>query len=790
MRLPLLWFLLCLTLGACGGSGGGDASSSAGSANSSSLVASSESSTSSSIDSSTSHSEAAGSSGAASSGARSSAENTGLDQRPSNEQCLAGESPDGSSAVSLERAFPSLSFDRPVAMLQAPGDDSRWFVIEQPGRIRAFANDPTVSSSEVFADLRERVDDSAAESGLLSMAFHPDFAQNGEVFLYYQVSEDTTPPIEDDCCVSQLVRYQTTADGSALDPDSGEVLLSYPAPYLSKNHFGGRLGFDDEGYLYLSIGDGGGAGDPDNRAQNTANLWGSLIRIDVDSGSPYGIPSDNPFAAQSDFLCDSDTQMQQKQAAGGDCPELYAWGLRNPWRWSFDSATGALWLADVGQGSWEEVNLIERGGNYGWDIREGAHCYNASDCDTSGLIDPVAEVPQPDFRSITGGVVYRGSAISSLEGKYLFGDYVTGRFYALADTDSEQDGLEIEVLDESTGLSIASFARDATGEVYLVDYRGSLHRVVDNDTGDVTGGPPAQLSDTGCVNSDAPWEPAEGLIPYTVNAPFWSDGADKRRWLALPNDGTIAIGEAGDWQLPPGSVVMKNFYLQEALIETRLFMHHTDGRWAGYTYAWNEDRTDAHRVQGGRVETRQGQAWIYPSGSECLQCHTTVAGRTLGLETAQLNRTFTYPSTGRSANQLATLHAIGVLASEPGMDRLPDPYADLPIEQLAGQARAYLHTNCAQCHRPGGPTNLDMDLRYKTALGAMNICNVAPQNGGSSQERRLLPGDASASVLVTRMSLRNHADQMPPIGSHGVDEEGEALLREWINSLSSGDCAQ
>lgn len=756
MRLPVLWFLPCLILGACGGSGSGGASSS---------------------------------SEAASSAARSSAGNIGLDQRPANDQCLAGESPAGGSEVALERAFPGLSFNRPVAMLQAPGDDSRWFVIEQPGRIRVFANDPDVGSSEVFADLRERVDDSAAESGLLSMAFHPDFAENGEVFLYHQVSEDTTPPITDDCCVSQLVRYQTMADGTALDPGSGEVLLSYTAPYRSKNHFGGRLGFDEQGYLYLSIGDGGAAGDPDNRAQNTANLWGSLIRIDVDSGSPYGIPADNPFAGQSGFLCDSDSQMQQKQAAGGDCPELYAWGLRNPWRWSFDSDTGALWLADVGQGSWEEVNVIERGGNYGWDIREGAHCYNASQCDGSGLIDPVAEVPQPDFRSITGGVVYRGSAIPSLEGKYLFGDYVTGRLYALADIDPALDGLETEVLDSNTGLSIASFALDAAGEVYLVNYSGSLHRVVANDTEDAAGGPPVQLSNTGCVNPDAPWEPAEGLIPYTVNAPFWSDGADKQRWMALPDEETIAIDDAGDWQLPPGSVVVKNFHLQETLIETRLFMHHTDGRWAGYTYAWNDEGTDAERVRGGRVETRQGQAWIYPSGNECLQCHTAAAGRTLGLETAQLNRTFTYPSTDRNANQLTTLHGIGVLASEPGTERLPNPYADLPVEQLADQARAYLHTNCAQCHRPEGPTNLTMDLRYDTPLSDMNICNVEPQNGGaSSTAARLVPGNADASALVARMTLRNHADQMPPIGSHRVDPEGEALLREWINAMASDRC--
>lgn len=738
-----------------------------------------------------SSSEASASEGGSQSESSSSVA-SGLDERPSNTQCLAGELPTGSSEVALERVYSNLSFERPVAMRQAPGDNSRWFVLEQAGRVRTFSNETDVTQTEVFADLRERVDDSsnAGESGLLSMAFHPEFAQNREVFLYYQVSEDTTPPIEDDCCVSQLVRYQTNAEGTALDTDSAEVLLRFTAPYSSKNHFGGRLGFDDQGYLYLSIGDGGGAGDPDERAQNTANLWGSMIRIDVDAGSPYAIPTDNPFAGQADFLCDSDSQMQQKQAAGGQCPELYAWGLRNPWRWSFDPDTGALWLADVGQGSWEEVNRIERGGNYGWDIREGAHCYNASSCDTSGLIDPVAEVPQPEFRSITGGVVYRGGAIPSLEGKYLFGDYVTGPLYALSDSDPDREGLEIERLDESTGLNIASFTTDSSGEVYVLDYGGGIYQLVPGTDGDGNDGPPDRLSETGCVQPNAPREPAEGLIPYRVNAPFWSDGANKRRWLALPDGTNIGVDANGDWRLPAGSVIMKHFYLQEALIETRLFMHHTDGRWAGYSYAWNREGTDAERVRGGLEQERQGQVWIYPSGNECLQCHTRAAGRTLGLETAQLNGDLTYPSTGRTANQIDTLSAIGVLSARPDDAPLPDPYANLSAESLTQQARAYLHTNCSQCHRPGGPPNLDMDLRYHTALSEMNLCNVAPQNGGTNDPdaRRLVPGDADASILVSRMSVRDHADQMPPIGSNQVDGEGEVLLWEWINGLSAEAC--
>ncbi len=778
-----LLIAVSLTLIACGGSNDSDQGASSSSATSGSGASSDRS-----VDSGSSVS----SSGAASSAPPPDPEDSGLDERPSNSTCLAGESPSGDSAVDLERVFPDLSFTRPVALLQPPQDDSQWFVLEQAGRILVFDNSNGVSTASEFADLRDSVDDSSnvGESGLLSMAFHPDYANNGEVFLYYQVSEDTTSPIQDDCCVSQLVRYQVNDSGTALDVDSAEVLLSFTAPYSTKNHFGGHLGFDDAGYLYLSIGDGGSGGDPDDRAQNTANLWGSMIRIDVDSGSPYGIPADNPFADQAQFLCNSDQQMQEKQAAAGQCPELYAWGLRNPWRWSFDRDTGDLWLADVGQGNWEEVNRIQRGGNYGWNIREGAHCYNAGSCDTSGLIDPVAEVPQPDFRSITGGVVYRGSAIPSLVGKYLFGDYVTGRFYTLADDTGEGGLRDTQVLDASTGLNIASFAQDREGEVYLLDYNGGIYQVVASDNNAEDNQPARFLSDTGCVNPDDPREPASGLIPYSVNAPFWSDGADKERWLALPDGEQIGIDAAQDWHLPAGSVVVKNFHLQDALIETRMFMHHTDGQWAGYTYAWNQAGTDAERVRGGQTVERQGQSWIYPSASECLQCHTAAAGRTLGLETAQLNGNLTYPSTGRTANQLSTLYAIGVLASAPEDGALADPYADLEEVDVPGQARAYLHTNCAQCHRPGGPTNLDMDLRATTELSDMNICNVPPQNGdlGNTDARRLAPGDADASVLVSRMALRDHAEQMPPIGSTLVDSQGEALLREWIDTMASDQC--
>ena len=802
-----LVFAACLALAGCGGSGSNneasspvsspsssapssvssssasDSSSSASSSPSgvSSLSSSSRSSVSSggpSSSSSSSSSSVSSSSVASSSSQSSEANVSGLDSRPNNTSCLAGESPSAEYGVALQRVYGNLSFNEPVDMRMAPGDSRVWYLAEQSGRIFRFANEQNVSERVLFADLRAQVNDNANEAGLLSFAFHPQFASNGEVYVFYQTDEAGAGG----CCDSVLSRFTTDNTGQ-LDLESEQALIRYSAPYRSKNHFGGRVGFGRDGYLYLSIGDGGSSGDPDNRAQNTANLWGSMIRIDVDTGTPYGIPSDNPFAAQADFLCDSDTQMIQKQAAGGSCPELYAWGLRNPWRWSFDRATDALWLADVGQGSWEEVNIIQRGGNYGWRIREGEHCYNpSSGCQTAGLIDPVAEQAQPGFQSITGGFRYRGTAVDSLRGKYVYGDFVTRPLHALKENDS--GGWEPEVLIADTGHNIASFAEDANGELYILSFGGGIYQLVQSsEPGEFSNAPESLLSDTGCVQPSNPQQPANGLIPYAVAAPFWSDGAHKQRWLALPDGQRLTVAANQDWAVPAGSVLMKNFYLNDELIETRLLKHHSDNVWAGYTYAWNDSGTDAELVEGGAVMPRQGQPWIYPSGSDCMQCHTEAAGRALGLETAQLNSVLRYPSSGREGHQITTLKTIGALSGTTTDVTLADP-ADqsTPVSE---RARAYLHTNCAQCHQPGGGTNVDIDLRWQTDFTNTRLCNVPPQNGtmGLDGAMRLVPANSDLSALVLRMALRDHAEQMPPVGSNMVDAEGEALLREWIDAM-------
>jgi uncharacterized repeat protein (TIGR03806 family) len=247
----------------------------------------------------------------------------------------------------------------------------------------------------------------------------------------------------------------------------------------------------------------------------------------------------------------------------------------------------------------------------------------------------------------------------------------------------------------------------------------------------------------------------------------------------------------GDFELPVGSVLMKHFRLGGRLVETRLFMRHTDGEWAGYTYEWNAQGTDANRVIGGKTVTIVGQSWVLPSEAQCLACHTAAAGRSLGLEIAQLNGNLLYPQTGRTANQVVTLNAVQMFdppetRAPSAMPALPDPYG--VSGSLAERARAYLHTNCAQCHRPNGGTPTNLDLRYTTTLAATNACNAIPQAGdlGLANARIIAAGDATRSVLVARMDRRD-ALAMPPLASTVVDTAGVNLLRSWINSLTSCD---
>lgn len=668
----------------------------------------------------------------------------------------------------------SLTFASPVGLQQAPNDSSRWFVIQQGGIVRQFSA-ASPSSAATFIDITSRVR-SGGETGLLGMAFHPNFPTDNRVFLSYTTG---TSPL-----VSRISAFRSNDGGATLDPASEVPVLVVNQP--EANHNGGHIAFGPDGLLYIGLGDGGGGGDmhgdPGN-GQRLTTMLGKMLRIDVNGAAPYSIPSTNPYA--------SNPPCPAAGRASGECPEIYAYGFRNPWRWSFDRSNGEFWLADVGQNVWEEVDVVTRGGNYGWRCREGAHDFNSggtTGCSSGGLTDPVTEYDHTLGNSITGGYVYRGSQTTGLAGRYLFGDFGSGRIWAWIPENATQPRQPTELLD--TDLNIASFAQGNDGELYVVNYGGTLFRINFQTSSGGGSNAPQMLSATGCVSSTNATQPASGLIPYAINAPFWSDGAEKDRWLALPDGQTITVQSDGDWSFPNGTVLMKNFRVGGRLIETRLFMRHPDGAWGGFTYEWNTQQTDATLLEGGAVrDIGNGQNWIFPSESQCLDCHTDAAARSLGLETAQLNRSFTYAQTGRDANELTTLNHIAVLTpaitdatTQPAM---PDPFNT--SADLTARARAYLHTNCSQCHRPGGPTPSNMDLRYTTAFGSTGTCNVSPQSGDlglGANARLIAPGSAANSIVVNRMNRRDQ-NAMPPLGSNTVDTAGVALITQWVSSLTS-----
>ena len=363
--------------------------------------------------------------------------------------------------VALQQVFAGLAPApaAPVSLQQAPGDATRWFVVEQTGVIRTFANDNDATATLTFLDVSARVI-SGGERGLLGMAFHPDFPNTPEVFISYTGAPDLT---------SYVSRFSSADGGQTLDATSEQMILSVPQDF--SNHNGGNIVFGPDGYLYIGFGDGGSGGDPLDRAQDNTNLLGTMVRIDIDGGNPYAVPAadpGNPFVANQ-------TCPQGFSIGGEECPEIFAWGLRNPWRFSFDRQTGDLWAGDVGQSAWEEIDIVTAGGDYGWDDREGAHCFEpATDC-IADSIDPVTEYGRTLGASVTGGFVYRGVAVADLVGWYLFGDFVSGRLFAIP-ADSVP-GTEPEVLLE-TGLGIAAFGESVDGELFIVNYGGSIHQVV------------------------------------------------------------------------------------------------------------------------------------------------------------------------------------------------------------------------------------------------------------------------------------------------------------------------
>ena len=346
-------------------------------------------------------------------------------------------------------AFEGVEFARPVDLQYSGGENGHLFVVEQRGRIYVMEN----GAKTLFLDMEDQVDDRGNEEGLLGLAFHPDYENNGLFFVNYTAGNNDRTVIS---------RFKVDASNPLkANPQSETVLLEFSQPY--SNHNGGGLDFGPDGYLYIGVGDGGSGGDPKGHGQNLKTFLGTILRIDVDGtdiNGAYRIPSDNPFA----------------DGQNGAKKEIFAYGLRNPWRISFDGETGKLWTGDVGQNAYEEIDIIEKGGNYGWKVREGEHCFSPrSGCETEGLIEPIWEYDRGQGVSITGGYVYRGSQLPALTGKYIYADFVMGRVWALEERPGKEPNNTL--LFRLPRLEVASFGVDKDQEIYICSFDGNIYRL-------------------------------------------------------------------------------------------------------------------------------------------------------------------------------------------------------------------------------------------------------------------------------------------------------------------------
>ncbi|MBI2946293.1 MAG: PQQ-dependent sugar dehydrogenase [Verrucomicrobia bacterium] len=541
----------------------------------------------------------------------------------------------------IERVFPKLAFSNAVDFASLPGT-RRLLIAELGGKIFSFPNEPTVERTDLFVDLKKEI---PVMESLYGVTFHPRFEENRFVYVCYVLKSD----LKDGSRVSRFTVSKT--DPPRLETTSEKILITW----LSGGHNGGSLQFGPDGYLYISTGDGAGPNPPDplKTGQDNSDLLSAILRLDVDradEGKEYRVPPDNPFVG-----------------VAGTRPEIWAYGFRNPWRMSFDKKSGELWTGDVGWELWELVYRIVKGGNYGWSIVEGPQSIHPDwPRGATPILPPVKAHPHSEAASITGGYVYYGNRLKDLVGAYIYGDWVTGKIWALRNEGNKLASLQ-ELVD--TPLQIICFGEDPSGELYIVDYVGGIYRLEKNPPSAAHLNFPRKLSQTGLFESTRSHVPAPGVLPFVVNAEMWSDHALAERFVALPGNSFIQTGATNvwlyqsknEWRYPTNSVLAKTLYLYlersgSALprrVETQI-LHYDGADWHAYSYRWNNEQTDAtlvdatgdeqafeikdDRVPGGRRK----QTWRFHARSECLRCHNPWVNYALAFTAPQLNRAVRY----------------------------------------------------------------------------------------------------------------------------------------------------
>lgn len=763
------------------------------------------------------------------------------------------------TAYQIVDAFGSLAFNQPVCLATPPTESQRLFVCEKGGLLRVIRSvTATAPTAATFLNLpallatRGEAVSTNSEQGLLGLAFHPDYATNRYFYLFYSV--DKNPANGSSPIYERVSRFTTRADNPNLADTSSERVLIEQEDQ-SGNHNGGDLHFGPvDKYLYISLGDEGAQNDTHNNSQHLSkDFFSAILRIDVDkkpvnlepnphpnpaesdpptnaipryetapgSGvfkAAYSIPKSNPFVPVSQGGS-WDGTFNGTAVTAGNRPyvrtEFWAVGLRNPWRFSFDSVTSALWVGDVGGDTREEVDVVIKGGNYGWNFREGLIARPDSPAPPAGFSSspPVYDyrhssdaTGDPKFKgnSITGGFVYRGVRLRNLVGAYVFADYVSGNVWTL-----RRYGTAPATVKRIAGEGgIVAFGADpANGDVLMANINsGRIRRLTGSSTASSY---PSTLGATGLFADLSDLSPNPGLLPYKVNLPFWSDHAVKRRWFIIPDASSkMTWSRDANWSYPTGQIWVKHFDLPLTRsnpplatdpqapvkrVETRLLVKTASGSY-GVSYRWNDAGSEATLVpdEGADFDlnvTQNGQPytqhWHIPSRAECSICHTGKAGHSLSMNTRQLNLSNTINT--RTGNQLNLLKYAGYFSNVPDSPNTlprhlgPDETGFSPEARV----RSYLAVNCAYCHQAGGTAAPAVwDGRPELTLAQTGLINGhATNDGGSSLNKLVVPGDLAHSVIYNRVALTNGFSRMPPLASSELDQRSISLLAEWIGQV-------
>ncbi|PAY16171.1 hypothetical protein CKO51_28140 [Rhodopirellula sp. SM50] len=680
-----------------------------------------------------------------------------------------------------QRIFAGVQLDHPTDIVWLP-EAERWIATQLKGQIVCFENDRENATAEPCLDLNDCHDRPISQG--LAIQFHHDLADQPWCFVTYSFRGGEDPR-------TMLVRFKV------LDPTIPTIDLTSRvvlAQWSGSGHTGGSMQFGPDGMFYVSIGDGQPPYPPDanNTGQDLSDLESAILRIDVDNPTadqPYRVPTDNPFVGR-------DTTR----------PEIWAYGFRNPWKIAFDPDSGDLLAADVGWEMREMIHRVARGRNHGWSVMEGSQPVKPDVQPAIPITPPLFEHTHLDSRSISGGHFWHSDRLPELKGAYLYGDWMTGKVWALK---SQGDRVlwQKELVD--TPLQIICFMLDPSGEVLIVGYDGTILRLQPNPITEASQSFPKRLSETGLFADVESQTPAAGVVEYEISAHRWADGTQSRQWIAIPGDEQLTLYDRDDWQtgqtagrfrFPPDTVVTKtvtyrtdpNDPATERRLETQV-LHLLGDEWQAYNYVWNDDQTDALLQDDVATERKltikddrfpdgmRTQTWRHASRSECLLCHIWAAGTVHAFWPEQLN------IGSLQDNQLTRLTKLGLFRDPvPAKPAIASPHdSSQPIQD---RARSYLALNCSTCHRKQGGGTANFNFNVTKSLEFNNYLDEPPAQGtfGIPDARVVAPGDPHRSVLLYR-ALKTGRGHMPQFGSNVIDVQGVTLLRDWIASMKGGD---